>query len=64
MYDFKRDNLLNVLNGQIATNSGGIVRTNMKRVCGFAVVTHYNALLRRIAPGSVVCRSVYRSVSL
>ena len=37
-------------------NSGEIVRTNMKRLCGFA------ALLRRIAPSSVVCRSVCLSL--
>ena len=36
----------------------------MKRVCGFAVIPHSYALLRRIAPSSLVCRSVCRSVSL
>jgi len=43
-------------------NSGEIVRTIMKRLCGFAVCRY--ALLRRIALSSVVCRSVCRSVSL
>jgi len=40
MYDFKRDNLLNVLNVpnfRWRLNSGEIVRTNLKRLCGFAV---------------------------
>ena len=52
MYDFNRDNLLNVLNVQIATNSGEIVHTDMKRPCGFAVshiVTHYYAASHRVA---------------
>jgi len=65
MYQFKRDILLNVLNVQIATNSGQIICTDIKRVCGFAVshiVMHYYAV--HIAPSSLVCRSDCRSVSV
>jgi len=46
-------------------NSGEIVRTNMKQLCGFAVshiVTHYYAASHRVAWS--VCRSFCRSVSL
>ena len=52
MYHFKRDILLNVLNVQITTNSGEIICTDMKRVCGFSVshiVTHYYAASHRVA---------------
>jgi len=42
-------------------NSGEIARTNMKQLCGFAV-SHSYALLRRIAPSSVVCPSAFLSL--
>jgi len=44
-------------------NAGEIVPTSMKRLCAFAI-SHSYALLRRIAPSRVACRSVCRSVSL
>jgi len=48
MYDYKRNILLNFL----IVTCGEIVRTNMKRLCAFAVshiATHYYAALHRVA---------------
>jgi len=61
----QRDNLLNVLNVQIATywrNCSYEHKTSVW-LCRIPHRPTY-ALLRRIAPSSVVCRSVCRSVSL